>query len=105
MVFAVTAEIAFSTAQRRNQALNSIQNYMALHPERFGPTDVRAVATDFGPNSIALDVRFLDKTTANELISSFSTLTQIVGGYYESHDCPHDSVDPDPCVGAVRVTL
>lgn len=105
MVYAVRAEIAFSTPQRRNQARTQIDNYLAAHPDRFDANVPINAPLDAGPNGIALDLRFRQRADADQLITSFAGLSQIVGGYYVAHDCPHDVSPPLPCPDPVRVLL
>src|SRR5688500_14183826 len=99
MIFALRAELAFSTAARRDAVLADIQAQIA-NRARWGVDDLRATALEFAgqpqPNGIYAELRFTTRADQESLrarIDAFATGTRapLSGSTATLHDCDHDN--------------
>ncbi len=94
MVFCVQASLAFTSAQRRNQALTQIQNRVA-GKQRFGLDVLSATSARLGANALQVEYRFVAEADAVDLRTfAESTLTgqllPLAGSFIRVHSCSHD---------------
>lgn len=93
MVYCVQAWLAFSTAQRRDQALNAIQTRIS-GKQRWGVDVLGAEAQRVGSNALTLELRFTSQLDAEDLVAAFDQLTgnsaPIAGSTARLHSCSTD---------------
>jgi hypothetical protein len=103
VVYALQAELAFSTAARRDAVLADINSQIASRP-RWGESTATAAAVSAGANGIVLELRFTSRADADAVrarIESFASGQRLplAGSVLRAHDCSHDAANPSPCVG------
>lgn len=106
MVYAIQAELAFSTAGRRDQVLADLTSQLTSHARWVGSTVIASPVTA-GPNGLVLDVRFITQASQSSIqarIDTFATGPRLplTGSFLRTHDCTHDSPNPEPCVGLMQ---
>ena len=106
MVYAMQAELAFSTAARRDAVLADINSQIASRP-RWGQSTAVASAVTAGANGILLELRFTSRADLDAVkarIESFATgqRSPLAGSFIDIHDCTHDAANPQPCSGVTR---
>ena len=97
MVYCLQAELAFSSAARRNTVLADIESRITGRP-RWGIDVLEARAVKAGPNGIRAELRFTTRANQEDLrnrVESFATgqRAPLVGSWIALHDCPHDEGD------------
>lgn len=105
MVYCVQAELAFSTAARRDQVLADIQSGIATLATWDGTT-LRADAVTAGQFGIVLEVRFTTRAAQQSIIARIEAFAQgqrrpLAGSLYVFHDCAHDEGN-GRCGGVTR---
>ncbi len=105
MVYCAQAQLAFSSAARRNDVLTDLQTQLA-GKQKWGEQILAAAAVKAGANGLALSVRFTSRADAEALfarVNTFATGTRLplVQSFMLLHNCSHDGV-ASPCVPAER---
>lgn len=104
MVYAVQADLAFSTAKIRDQVLANIRQKVNASSTWDGVV-LAAEAGSVGPHGIRADVRFMQRTAQADLLTSVNSFAvgaraPLKGSSVESHDCGHD--EGKPCTNVTR---
>ena len=94
MIFCFNAEVAFTTAARRNQVLNAMDSNRQQKVQ-YGITQLEGRANKIGPNGIYAILRFpsladRDDFIAQMLAFAVGQFLPIAGSWYRVHDCVHD---------------
>lgn len=94
MVFCVQAQLAFSSAARRDAVLADIQSRISTR-NRWDVTVLETRPFRFGANGLYCEARFTTRADADDLnsrVQSFATgvRTPLAGSWLTVHDCTHD---------------
>ncbi len=105
MVYALTGDMAFSSAKHRDAVLADINATIATRT-RWGTSRVQPTATSSAPHGILLELRFVTRAdmsaTRDRIVShAKGQRLPLAGSVLISHDCRHDSSTPQPCSGVV----
>lgn len=103
MVYCVQAELAFSTAARRDTVLSNLQAFVGSRGRwQTEPEYLIAVPTTVGVNGISLEFRFTTRADADAVKARVESVASgvnapLIGSTLRVHDCPHDVGAPcDP---------
>ena len=100
MVYAISADLLFPTATRRDNVLGVIEAQIAGR-NRWGVTELRTVNDRVPSNRLRFEARFVSAADANATWTDLTGLSgQRVpdpGSTAMRHDCPHDEAQPGPC--------
>lgn len=108
MVFCFNAEVAFTSANRRNQVLNAMSANRQTKL-RYGIDQMEATASNkVGPFGVYAIVRFLtvadrDEFVATMLAFAVGQFAPVAGSWYRLHDCLHDTAGN--CTAGTRVVF
>ena len=105
MVYCVQAQLAFSSASRRDQILGDVTSRITGKP-RWDVDTLQAESFRFGVNGIRVELRFTSRADADDLMSrvqSFATGARapLAGSWLSIHDCSHDE-GTNSCGSVVR---
>jgi len=94
MVYCVQAQLAFTSATRRNTVQTAIANRIG-GKQMWDVTRNEAVPSRLGPNSLMVDMRFaskLDQTDLEGFIEAQATgqFAPLAGSWIKLHNCRHD---------------
>ena len=94
MVYCASAQLAFSTAARRNAVLADAQARIA-GKQRWSVDTLTAEPFRFGANGIRVELRFVSRADADDLmarVEAFATGVRapLAGSWLTLHDCSHD---------------
>lgn len=107
MVYAVQGHFGFRNTARRDAVMNNVQTRLASEV-KWGVTTTQAITTMAGDPGMVVEVRFTTDAARdsfwNDVIAFMSTGINgpTTGSYIQQHDCPHDGVNPEPCVISER---
>lgn len=105
MIYALQANLSFTTANRRNTVKSAIDNQIATRP-RFGNA-TSVAGTDAGRFTLAVEARFTSEADRDAALAQLesSARAQTAVGRIQRHQCTHDAVTPAPCVVLSEVVL
>lgn len=114
MKYCVLAQLAFTSAARRDAVLADLQQRISTRP-RWGIDVLRADTVYLGPNKtpnangIVAELRFdarADQEDLKSRLEGFATGQRqpVAGSYIALHDCNHDEATPVTCVEVTRGT-
>ena len=109
MVFAIYAEMAFSTPARRDAIRAQLEDYIASDSDRWGETVIRTQPIELlGEHGLIVDVRYRTQASqqavqarAEQAWSGPPSGRPLAGSYVATHPCPHDEANPVPCARVV----
>lgn len=112
MVFAVYAEMAFSTTARRDEIRTKVEDYIASDPDRWDQTTVVSGPLELGgveqPNGLLVDVRYRTQASqqavqerAEGAWTGSPSGRPLAGSFVALHPCPHDEANPTSCAHTV----
>lgn len=105
MVYCLQANLAFSTATRRNNVANAITTRINGKP-RWSVDQVLSVPTRAGTNGLMIELRFVSKADQADLESRMASLfpanPPLAGSWMTIHDCTHDEATNDCVVTGVQ---
>jgi len=105
VVYCVQAQLAFSTAARRDTVLSDITSRIA-GKARWSVDTLQADSFRFGVNGIRVELRFTSRANADDLVSRIESFAvnaraPLAGSWLQIHNCPHDE-GTDGCVVDAR---
>lgn len=94
MVYCVQAQLAFSSATRRNNILSDMQTRIA-NKQRWSVDELYATSFRFGANGIHTVLRFTTPADADDLKARVESIgtgqnAPVAGSWISVHTCSHD---------------
>ena len=113
MVYAVQGQFGFRNTARRDAVMNNVQTRLSAEVT-WGITTTQAInPSGTGPGTVTdpsmrVEVRFTTDAARdsfwNDVIAFMGGGVNgpVTGSFIQQHDCPHDGVNPAPCVISER---
>jgi hypothetical protein len=108
VVYAVQASFEFRNTARRDGVAGNVQTRLA-QTVRWGETVVSKGTSDAGADvMLFVTVRFTTRAEQeafwNDALAFVGTGINgpVTGSFMQRHDCPHDEVNPAPCVVSLK---